>query len=363
MRIENNNPLKISLQAWFGLFGLGIALWLVIKNFWLVTGILLILFGAWLISLAIRPVVNFLSRWRIPPFISVLGAYLALIGLFILIGTLLAPAINTEINMITTQGPQLAQNFLSQIKSLPFSDQWLANADKLAPNLAQSLQSMISPLLTTLSGLGSIAIDLFVIFILVFFLTTDQSISISHLVQEWGPKPYRNRLDAIHKGIADRLTHWIWAQAAVALYFAVMFSLGLALLKVPFALSIGLVGGILEIVPYFGGFVAGILAMLSALTVSPLTVLWVFLLYVVVIEIESHIIAPLLYGRSVGLHPVIVLIALLFGLRTGGILGIFLAVPLAVVIDALVRELYSNLVPAPQEPVSPPSQIPLESKQ
>ena len=94
-----------------------------------------------------------------------------------------------------------------------------------------------------------------------------------------------------------------------------------------------------------GGVVAVILAIFSALTVSPWLALWVVILYIIVVEVESHIIAPLFYGRAVGMHPVVVLIALVLGLKAGGIIGVFLAVPVAVVLISLLQEIRTHLIP------------------
>jgi predicted PurR-regulated permease PerM len=78
--------------------------------------------------------------------------------------------------------------------------------------------------------------------------------------------------------------------------------------------------------------------MLSALTVRPLLAVWVFVLYLVVAELESHVIAPAFYGRAIGLHPAVVLTALLVGVKAGGVVGVLFAVPVAVVLVALLGE-------------------------
>ena len=118
------------------------------------------------------------------------------------------------------------------------------------------------------------------------------------------------------------------------------------MLGVPFAVSIGLAGGILEIIPYLGGAAAVSLAALSALTVKPLLALWVILLYVIVVEVESHLIAPTFYGRVMGLHPAAVLLALVIGAKVQGIVGIFFAVPVAVALGAVIQEVQKGLTPA-----------------
>jgi predicted PurR-regulated permease PerM len=121
----------------------------------------------------------------------------------------------------------------------------------------------------------------------------------------------------------------------------VVFSIGLSLLNVPFAITIGVVGGVLELVPYLGGTIAVMLAVLSALTVDPVLVIWVILFHIVVVEIEAHIVAPSVYGRVTGLHPAGVLIALLIGAKAMGLVGVLFAVPAAVVLLAVMQEIRS----------------------
>jgi predicted PurR-regulated permease PerM len=94
----------------------------------------------------------------------------------------------------------------------------------------------------------------------------------------------------------------------------------------------------LEVIPYLGGLTAVVLAVLSALTVRPLLAVWVVLFYLAVAELEAHVIQPALYGRITGLHPAVVLGALLLGVKLGGIAGVLFSVPLAVVIVSLLKE-------------------------
>lgn len=121
---------------------------------------------------------------------------------------------------------------------------------------------------------------------------------------------------------------------------------------VPFALSIGIVGGFLEIVPYLGGIVAWLLAIFAAVSVSPLTILWVTIFYVAVVEIKTHIVAPALYGRVTGIHPALVLIALVVGAKTGGIIGVLFAVPVTVILVILLQEIRDTFTISQSENLS-----------
>lgn len=329
---------RISFQAWLALFSLGLFLWIVITHFGLILEILWIIFGATLLTLAIRPLATFFNRWHVPRGITVLAVYAGIGGLFFVMGNLLSPALTAEADTLRTNAPTIVEHLIPQIRGLPLIGNLLPTSGNLVQNIIQRLDTVLSPLVNALAGLGSLALDALIVLVLAFFFVTDTNLSLTNLVDQWLPKRYWKHTSIILDRLSRRLTRWIWAQSAIALYFALAFSLGLMLLKVPYALTIGLIGGLLEIIPYLGGAVALFLAIFSALTVNTSLVLWVFLLYLVVVEIESHIIGPIFYGRVIGLNPAAVLIILVVGVKASGVVGALLAVPVAVVLLAFLQE-------------------------
>jgi len=118
--------------------------------------------------------------------------------------------------------------------------------------------------------------------------------------------------------------------------------LGLTVLGVPYALSLAIIAGLLEIIPYIGPMLSAIPAIIIAFTVSPLTGFLVLVLYVLIQQFENHIIVPQVMRRAVGLHPVAVILALLIGFKLGGVLGAILAVPVATAISVFVGDLFEK---------------------
>jgi predicted PurR-regulated permease PerM len=191
--------------------------------------------------------------------------------------------------------------------------------------------------LSTVTDVGTITIDLLVVLVLTYFFAADSTLG-SHLLKSVTPEGYQLQAVELVARLRFRLTRWIWAQLAIAVYFVLAFGSGATLLGVPFALTIALVGGVLEIIPYVGGAVALTLAAFSALTVSPWLAVWVLILFIVIAEVESHIVAPAFYGRAMDLHPAVVLVAMLVGAKVGGLVGVFFAVPVTVVLVTLWEE-------------------------
>ncbi len=357
---------RLNLRTWIALLALGLAFWLILTYAALLVEVTALLFGAFLLTLAIHPVAEALARRRIPRGVTVIGVYVALGGLLALLGSLLLPVIRMEAGFFQRRGPDLLQRALSRLADVLTLSQVLPSPDVLAQTLTQRLDTVLGPFVRTVTGVGELAIDLLIVLVLAYFFATDVELG-QRLLARWVPASYQSRTRLVVARVRQRLTRWVWAQVIIALYFAVVFSTGLFLLRVHFAFIIGMVGGVLEIIPYLGGAVAMSLAVLSALTIDPWLAAWVIIFYLVVVEIESHVIAPALYGRVIGLHPAFILIALLVGAKTLGILGVFLAVPIAVVLTTLLQEIAATQEqpeeePEPEQPVEQTSAQPAPAR-
>jgi predicted PurR-regulated permease PerM len=328
---------RISLQGWLSLFFLGLAFWLTTLYGGVIVEVIGVIFGALLVSLALRPMVELLGRLHVPATISVILAYLGIASLIALIGDLIEPILSREVLNLQMITPTQVENTITQLTSVPFFGSLLPPPATIAANLTQSLDSLVRTLFDALTGLGSLALDILIVLILAYFLSVEPRM-IERALLAWSPTPYKRQIRLMYQRLRQRLSRWIWAQIVIALYFSLAFSLSLMILRIPFALTIGLIGGLLELIPYVGGLVALCLALLSAASIHPFLLIWVIVIYSIVTEIESHIVAPTLYGRFTGLHPGAVLIILLIGAKVGGLAGLFFAVPGALVILAIFKE-------------------------
>ena len=118
--------------------------------------------------------------------------------------------------------------------------------------------------------------------------------------------------------------------------------LGLTLLQVRYALFIGFIAGLFDIIPYFGPIIGFIPAAAFALLRSPLSVIWVLAIFIGANQLESSIIAPKLIGERVGLHPLAVIFAVLVGGELLGVVGMLVAVPAASIVRVLLQYFLVN---------------------
>jgi len=137
---------------------------------------------------------------------------------------------------------------------------------------------------------------------------------------------------------------FIRGNVLVSALVAVMTSLGMVLIGMDFPLLIGLVVGLANLVPYFGAIVSAVPAILLALAKSKWMALYVLGVLLLIQQVESNIISPRVLGDSVGLHPLVIIFALLASGHLWGVAGMLFAVPLAGVIKVLLKHLYWRVV-------------------
>ncbi|UWG95759.1 AI-2E family transporter [Dehalobacter sp. DCM] len=133
-----------------------------------------------------------------------------------------------------------------------------------------------------------------------------------------------------------------------AVIVGVLIGFGITLIGMDYALIIGIICGITNIIPYFGPILGAVPSILLALSRSPLLALKVALIIFIVQQIDSNFINPRLMGNKIGMHPLWIVFVLLVGGELGGLFGMLVAVPFAAVIRIIIRHLYYLLV-APRE--------------
>lgn len=333
---------RLGARAWVALLLLGIVFWFFVQNYQLILEMAGVLFGSLLIGVALRPVADFMAVRRVPRGAAVIAVYVLVLGSWALAGNLLVPIIDADLAYFRTHGLGLVQTALGQIAAMPVINQFLPAPSSYLPSLAQRINALAAAVVNAVASIGGMALDVLLAMVLGYFFAADTTLGMRTFLA-WTPPAYQEAVGLLLGRIRRRLTRWIWAQLAVALYFAVVFTIGLSLFGIRFALTIGLIGGMLEVIPYVGGMTAWLLAVFSALTSNPWLALWVTVFYLVVVEVESHIVAPAFYGRVLDIHPALVLMALVVGAKLGGIVGLLFAVPLMVVLTVVVGEVRTLL--------------------
>lgn len=305
--------------------------------------ILLVVFLAILLSTFLDPAVSRLQRFHLHRGVAILLIYLIALAALALLARLALPLFTGETRQLATSLPAMQQKIEGVLRSLgipiPAGGRQGLNIGRSLTGGENTVVSVAGNAATVLFAVGQALVFLASILVMAFFLTVRETFA-ADLVNILVPPAHRARTIDILSKMGQRMGRWVIGQAAITIYYAVAFSTGLTLLGVPYALSVGVITGALEIIPFVGGFIGVALAILVAAGSHPAAIIPVIVLYLVVTNVEAHILVPLVYGKAVHLHPFLVIVALLVGAKAFGLLGALIAVPIAAALQAAVESLY-----------------------
>ncbi|WP_084211141.1 AI-2E family transporter [Pseudonocardia acaciae] len=285
-----------------------------------------------------------------------LATGLVLIGGIALLSLVLSFVINAFIAGLPDLRTRLIQSFELNIKPLlsgPPLRLPPERLDDLPGELQRSLtantDAITSGALSTAATVGEMASGLaLVLFVLIFFLYDGKRV--------WGflllafPVAQRRRADIAGQRAFASLVGYTRATVVVAVVDAVGIGIGLWVMRVPLVVPLAALVFLGAFVPVVGAVLSGSVAVLIALVANgPFTALIVLGVVIAVMQLESHVLQPILLGRAVQLHPLAVVLAVAGGVVISGIAGALLAVPLVAVISAGVRSLVTPAEPNPAE--------------
>jgi predicted PurR-regulated permease PerM len=154
------------------------------------------------------------------------------------------------------------------------------------------------------------------------------------------PKSRRHRVTQIVASVGETLRWWLIGKAGSMIFIGLLTWIGLSILGVPLALTLGLIAGLLSFIPNFGPIISAVPALLLAFIESPTTALYVLILYIGVQLVESNVVTPLIERETVELPPALTIIfQLALAVMVGG-LGLILATPLLAVIMVVIQMVY-----------------------
>ncbi|MGQ0839526.1 AI-2E family transporter [Actinokineospora sp.] len=307
---------------------------------------------ALLLAALMAPGVGKLVEWRVP---RGLAATIVMVGGLAVVGGVLTFVITEFSNGL----PQLQ----SQVNdSLDAIREWLANGplhlrqDQIqgylddAINAIKENQSAItSGAITTATTIGEVLTGLVLTLFILIFMLSDGA-GMWRFIVRGVPATVRDRVDVAGRRSFASLVSYVRATAAVAVFDAVGIGIGLWIIGVPLVVPLAALVFLTAFIPIIGALIAGTVAILIALVANGFVSALIVLVVVIgVMQIESHVLQPLLLGRAVKLHPLAVVLAIAVGLIAAGIAGALLAVPLLAVLNSGIRSLLSETEAAPED--------------
>jgi predicted PurR-regulated permease PerM len=218
--------------------------------------------------------------------------------------------------------------------------------EKLVNNSLDILKNIVLTISNTIKGISvviSSIISIVMIPVLTFYILRDYD-KLGGFIKRRIPDEYVDDTMNLYDEIKNALSGYIRGQLIMILIEGGILGLGLTLLGVKFGLLIGLFAGVLNLIP-FAGMIIGIIPALVSAAFNPdpiRTVILTAILFIVVQTIDAYIISPKIVGDRVGLHPVIIILILLAGAHFFGVVGFFIAIPVASVVKILLKYIFKK---------------------
>ena len=297
-----------------------------------------------LLSYFLSPAVVWFERRKVSRTISLILLYVfggLVVCAFLWKGI---PIFLREIESFIESLPQISQQLESVVLSLE-----RYQAEKFPPmvkhiieqNISEAemmIETSLGALIHRIIGLMEYTIGVAVSPIIAFYILHDWQ-RIRKSLFELLPIECRGTCGEIAAEVNHVLSGVIRGQVIISIFVGTAVTVGLYYFGVPYAILLGVLAGILDVIPYFGAIFGAVPAILFGLFISPLTALKVAILFFVVHQLESSIIHPNVVGDSIGMHPLAVLFFVFLGGEVGGLVGMVIGVPLAAIIKIIFHHI------------------------
>ncbi|MBE9126343.1 MULTISPECIES: AI-2E family transporter [unclassified Coleofasciculus] len=329
----------MSLGKWIGLLVFIVSLYVL----WQIRQILMLVFAAIVIANALNILVERFQRSGLKRVFAVLLSIFLLLAIFVGFYFIIVPPFTKqflELSELVPKGIEQLSNWLEALEAdLP--DELL---DRYIPDINQLIQQL-QPFVNRLLGggfsffnnaLGVLLNSLLVIILTLMLLADPQSYRKSFI--RLFPSFYRRRVDEILDECNKSLRGWLGGVLFNMAVIALLSFVGLLILRIPLALAQATLAGIFTFIPNIGPALSVVPPIAIALLDSPWKAITVLLLYILIQQVESNLLTPYVMAQQVSLLPAVTLLAQVFFATIFGFLGLFLALPLTVVVQVWLKE-------------------------
>jgi predicted PurR-regulated permease PerM len=306
------------------------------------------------IAFLIQPAVTRLVALGIPRVLSIVIVFLVIIAAIASLVLLIVPLVVSEVGQLQRQAPSLAAAAQNRINSLQGSPVQLFGINIDIKGTTETISSHLREYLLGQAGnavtIGLTALttllQLVLMFIVAFLLALDAA-AFRRVLRRLVPSDYRTDFDQIWRKVRKMLYAYVRGQLVIAGLIGILSGIACAVLGLPDAVALGMIAGVTALIPYLGPFIGAVPAILVGFAISPIKALLIALIYFVISNVILNFVYPKVMGDAVKLSPILVIVAFIAGFSWAGILGMFVAVPIAATLRILFDHIYPRLYEKP----------------
>ena len=300
------------------------------------------------IAFLIQPAVLRLHAAGVPRVLAIIVVFIAIIVVLAGLVLLIVPLGVSEVSQLQLQAPALASaaqdrlNSLQPVRIFGMDIDLKGQTATINSHLREYLLGQFGNAVTLGLTALTTALQLLLMFIVAFLLALEAP-AVRRDMRRVVPNDYRTDFDQIWRKVRKMLYAYVRGQLIVAALIGVLSGLACWFVGLPDPIALGLIAGVTALIPYLGPFIGAVPAVLVGLSQSPGKALLIALFYLLISNVVLNIIYPKVVGDAVRLPPLLVIVALIAGFSWGGILGMFVAVPIAATLRILFDHIYPRL--------------------
>ena len=299
----------------------------------------------------VKPIYDYLLNKKVPKGIAILLVMVGVIVIFIMIITSLVPIIQKQLLDLVSQLPYYYQIISEQVEKFMqtgFFETIQEQFNKINTDFIQSITERLNGILNfTFSGIGSvvgiigdIVITIMTMPVILYYLLKDGN-KVIPFVTRMFPTRSQHKISVMLNEMNQQVSSYIRGQITVAICVGFTYIIGYTLIGLPYGVTIGMIAGLLTIIPYLGSIIGLTPALIIGFVPNPTLALHVFLVFVIEQLIESRVLQPLILGSSLKMHPVTILIILLAAGKMFGLVGLLIAVPVYAVVKVFITHFFA----------------------
>lgn len=298
----------------------------------------------------LRPLVNFLETKKLGRALSILLIYLVFIGLFVLFWVLVWPTLREQIQNFIDNTPYLVeglQNQFNKIQNDPSLSRFFKGDANLTTKLTEYVNSAITWVTNSMSNLigviSSIVVVIATLPIILYYMLKD-GYKLSPILQSLIPRKYRKEGQDMLKDIDSALSGFIVTRVLLNVVLGIMLYIGFLIIGLPYSLLLAVISIPLNFIPYVGSLLAAIPVIIVGFIESPSMALWSLIIIVVAQQIQDNVLSPIIYGKSLDVHPLTTVVLVLIGGDFFGIIGVLIALPVYMILKILFLRIYEIII-------------------
>ncbi len=305
------------------------------------TDIALLIFASYVIACSINPLVDKLSN-KLPRAVATILVILAVIVVMIGVFTPIVVMAIREIKEFITQLPQQVQNLEAHLNTLKIGSHSLSqffNIDTELTSSSKIAQEVVDKSINfTMNLIGAITI-LVTVAIIVFFFSNDRD-KIKEVTLKLFPSSMRYRASKVIDGLETKVGGYVSAQILCNTILGIVVAIGLGLLQVNYAIFLGFISAVLDLVPIVGPIITGVLILIIAFPKGVLICVLAIIVFLFAQFVQNNWAKPYFFSKYMELHPLIVIFSFVFAAKLLGVIGVILAPAIAAVLVTLFEEVY-----------------------